>query len=189
LLRFTGTNVEEPAEKLVLELSDGKYSYLGNLIMVIVVLALIVGLIILTIRFLAHKNSSWYQARSVRHMGGIGVGQNKSVQLVKIGSNLFVVGVGDNVQLLEKIDDKTEIDLIMQSLNAPANLPGRGWIASIQRWMDARRHATSSQENRESPEAHSFQELFHSKMQQVGQQRTQLREMLNDDNTKDGTRR
>ena len=161
-------------------------SNIGSLITVIIVLALIVGLIVLLIRFLAHKNNSWHQARSIRHLGGIGVGQNKSVQLVKIGNSVYVVGVGEDVRLLEKIEDQQEIEAILQSLNVQPALSGIGILSAIQKGMDSFRKTTASKEDRVSPEAESFQELFHSKMQQVGGRRARLKELLDEDDTTDG---
>src|SRR5690606_3531265 len=71
------------------------FSMIGTLITFFIVLAIIIGLIIFTLKFLAQKNQAWSQAKSLRHLGGIAVGQNKSVQLIKIGSHVYVVGVGE----------------------------------------------------------------------------------------------
>ena len=46
---------------------------------------------------------------SIRSLGGVPLGQNKSIQIVEIGHSLFVVGVGENIQLLDKIIDADEV--------------------------------------------------------------------------------
>ena len=164
-------------------------SSIGSLFTVIVVLALIVGLIILVLRFIAKKNRTWFQAKSIRNLGGIGVGQNKSVQLVKIGSSIYVVGVGEDVRLLDKIEDEVEIDLILQSLNGPSTFDGRGMFTTFQSWLANRSKTTVSRDDSISSEAESFQELFHSKMQQIGNKRSKLKDYLSEDERTDGSNR
>lgn len=164
------------------------FSMIGTLITFFIVLAIIIGLIIFTLKFLAQKNQAWSQAKSLRHLGGIAVGQNKSVQLIKIGSHVYVVGVGENVQLLEKIEDEVEIETILTAVNTQ-NFSGHGMITGIKKWISDRRATTSSQDQQASPEAESFQELFHSKIQQISGNRQQLKTLLEEDNKMDGKER
>lgn len=164
------------------------FSMIGTLITFFIVLAIIIGLIIFTLKFLAQKNQAWSQAKSLRHLGGIAVGQNKSVQLIKIGSHVYVVGVGENVQLLEKIEDEVEIETILTAVNTQ-NFNGHGMITGIKKWISDRRATTSSQDQQASPEAESFQELFHSKIQQISGNRQQLKTLLEEDNKMDGKER
>jgi flagellar protein FliO/FliZ len=158
---------------------------IGNIVTVIFVLILIIGLIILLIRFLAHKNNSWFASRSIRHMGGVGLGQNKSVQMVKVGNSLYVVGVGENISLLDKIDEQEEIDAIFQSLNSAQSLSGKGILAYISKSLNFRREKSLPLDNNDPSAASSFQEIFHHKMQQVSERRQKLKEILEDDNQSD----
>ncbi|MDT2247325.1 flagellar biosynthetic protein FliO [Paenibacillus larvae] len=52
-------------------------------------------------------------------MGGVPLGQNKSIQIVEIGQSLYIVGVGDNIQLLEKVDNPDQVALITAQLTGP----------------------------------------------------------------------
>lgn len=158
----------------------------GSWFMVIVVLALIVGLIVLLIRYLAYKNNSWFQGRSLRHLGGVGVGQNKSVQLIKVSDTIYVIGVGNDVELLDKIEDAAEVNKILESLSTPPMVPGSNLLAKLTNWMESRKKLTVSKDESTSPEAESFQELFHSKLQQVGSRRANLKDLLDDDKKTDG---
>lgn len=45
------------------------------------------------------------------------MGANKSVQLIKVGNRIFVVGVGENIQLLKEIDDSEEYSQIIKEHN------------------------------------------------------------------------
>lgn len=161
---------------------------IGNIITVIVVLILIIGLIVLLIRFLAQKNNSWFSSRSIRHLGGVGLGQNKSVQMVKIGNCLYVVGVGEDVRLLEKIDEQEEIDAIFQSLNSAPTLSGKGILAYLSKSINFRRQNSFPLDEKDPSAVSSFQEIFHNKMQQVSDQRQQLKNVLKDDNRTDGNK-
>ena len=44
---------------------------------------------------------------------GTTLGANRSVQLIKIGNQLLIVGVGENIQLLKEIDDEQEYEQII----------------------------------------------------------------------------
>lgn len=161
---------------------------IGNIVTVIVVLILIIGLIVLLIRFLAHKNNSWFSSRSIRHLGGVGLGQNKSVQMVKIGNSLYVVGVGEDVRLLEKIDEQSEIDAIFQTMNAAPTISGKGLLSYLSKSFNFRRQKSHPLDDRDPVAASSFQEIFHNKMQQVSEQRKQLKNILEDNNDTDGNK-
>lgn len=161
---------------------------IGNVVTVIAVLILIIGLIVLLIRFLAHKNNSWFSARSIRHLGGVGLGQNKSVQMVKIGNSLYVLGVGEDVRLLEKIDEQSEIDAIFQSLNSAPTISGKGLLSYLSKSLSFRRQRSLPLDDRNHSAASSFQEIFHNKMQRVSEQRQQLKNVLEDNNDTDGNK-
>ena len=49
-------------------------------------------------------------------MGGHSLGGNRSLQLMMIGKTLYILGVGNDVQLLRMIEPGDEQDSILQSL-------------------------------------------------------------------------
>ena len=51
------------------------------------------------------RNRGWGTNRALRSLGGIPLGQNKSLQVVELSGRVYVVGVGDSITLLDKIDD------------------------------------------------------------------------------------
>ncbi|MGJ9381421.1 flagellar biosynthetic protein FliO [Salipaludibacillus sp. CF4.18] len=90
-----------------------------NLFFLTLQLFLALGVVILGIyvvlRFI-NKRSQNVQGNSlVRNIGGVGVGTNRSVQVVHIGSRVLIVGVGETVQLLKEIDDPDELEVILKS--------------------------------------------------------------------------
>ncbi|MFD1360350.1 flagellar biosynthetic protein FliO [Lentibacillus salinarum] len=93
--------------------SPGTGSLLMNIVKMIFALLLVLGLIYLLLKFLHNRNKRFQQVKGLENMGGVSVGPNKSVQVVRIGSKVFLIGVGENVQLLEEItDDETKKELV-----------------------------------------------------------------------------
>lgn len=81
-------------------------------------LAIVLALIYFLLKFLNRRNKLFQQVKTLENMGGIAVGQNKSIQIVRIGSTLYVVGVGENVELLQEITDEEVKEEILSSNNS-----------------------------------------------------------------------
>ncbi|MCA0170561.1 flagellar biosynthetic protein FliO [Bacillus sp. RAR_GA_16] len=73
----------------------------------------VVGLIYLLIRFLSKRQQKLQHHSVFTPIGGTPLGNNKSVQMVKVGDSLYMIGVGDNVNLLKEIEDKDEVEHIL----------------------------------------------------------------------------
>ena len=111
---------EQPEELPAPESTDRSLaSIIGALIFYTL---LIVGLIYLLIRFLATRQRSLQTNQLVQVMGGGSVGQQKSVQLVKVGNQVLVVGVGEEVTLLKEIDDEVEKARLMEAMEQQSEL-------------------------------------------------------------------
>ncbi len=52
------------------------------------------------------------QHRMMKNVGGLSLGQHKSIQLVVIGGSYYLIGVGDEVRLLKEITDPKEIEAL-----------------------------------------------------------------------------
>ncbi|MGM8211742.1 flagellar biosynthetic protein FliO [Virgibacillus sp. W0430] len=86
--------------------TDGKGSLVFDIIKMGVALLIVLGLIYALLKLLNKRNKLYEHVKAMENLGGISVGQNKSIQIVRIGSALYVVGVGDNVELLKEITDE-----------------------------------------------------------------------------------
>lgn len=75
------------------------------------------ALLYFLLKFLNKKNQAYQKGHIISNLGGTSVGSNKSIQIVKIGSKLYIVGVGENVQLLSEITDPEEIERMLQDHN------------------------------------------------------------------------
>ncbi|WP_249862813.1 flagellar biosynthetic protein FliO [Paenibacillus konkukensis] len=147
---------------------------------VIFFLIVIIGIFFVIIKFVSQKNKILF-GRSLRSLGGVPLGPNKSIQVVEIGKSLYIVGVGDNVQLLEKIEDEEEAAYITEMLtssamNAPAFETLSGWLGKLGKKRD---------QTEEADITASFQEVFHHKMQHLSDRKKRVDELLSDDNNKD----
>ncbi|WP_243386871.1 flagellar biosynthetic protein FliO [Bacillus kexueae] len=89
-------------------------------------------LIYLLMRFLKSKNRLFQGSSYIELLGGTSLGQNRSIQLVKVGDRVFVLGVGDSIQLLKEIDEDEEIERIKaekeQAFKSPVEEKVKNWF-------------------------------------------------------------
>ena len=103
----------ETIEEGPASVSVGLLEYIKVLLSLIVVL----GILIFVLRFLNKRNQNYQQNSIIRNLGGHSVGSQKSVQLLHIGNQIYVVGVGEDVQLLQVISDPQEIEQMIALYN------------------------------------------------------------------------
>src|SRR5690625_2607768 len=80
-------------------------SFAFNVIKMIVALLFVLGLIYVILIILRKRNKLVQQHDIIENLGGIPLGQNKSIQIIRIGSHVYAVGVGDNIELMLEITD------------------------------------------------------------------------------------
>jgi flagellar protein FliO/FliZ len=78
----------------------------------------VVVLLYFLLKFINRKNRVFNTSQLVENLGGTSLGANRSVQIIKAGNQLFVIGVGESIQLLKEIDDPEEYRHIIQEYNA-----------------------------------------------------------------------
>ncbi|AND39403.1 MULTISPECIES: flagellar biosynthetic protein FliO [Cytobacillus] len=76
-----------------------------------------IGLLYALLKFINKKSKVYNRSQLVENLGGTALGANRSVQLIKVGNRIFVVGVGENIQLLKEIDDSEEYSQIIKEHN------------------------------------------------------------------------
>lgn len=103
--------VNEEQQQLSFAEPPSLLSLFGKLVFA---LAIIIALIYLFVRFIGKRTRSFSTNHSLQNIGGVPLGTNRSIQIVKVGERLLIVGVGDTIQLLKEIDDKKEIELILK---------------------------------------------------------------------------
>lgn len=102
---------------------DNGGSIVFDLIKMVFALLLVLALIYLLLKFLNKRNKIFQSVKALENVGGISVGQNKSIQIIRIGSRIYVVGVGDNVELLHEITNENEkLELLHSNQFQPKSL-------------------------------------------------------------------
>ncbi|WP_136604714.1 flagellar biosynthetic protein FliO [Paenibacillus dokdonensis] len=166
--------------------SPGNYSL--YLVYVTVVLAVIVALIILLIRFLGKKNKTWFTSRAVRTLGAVGLGPNKSLQVIEIGSSLYLVGVGEDIRLVDKITDQDEVRIIMEAFEQEANAQSGAFSPLLEKLASKLRKQGPVSEDIELEDTSSFHEVFDEKLRKMSNRKEKMEELLREDNTTDRLR-
>ncbi|MGD7043694.1 flagellar biosynthetic protein FliO [Jeotgalibacillus proteolyticus] len=109
---FPGGNNEDsqnqppaPAE----ETADGDPVTWITYLKLIAALGFVLVLLYALLKFVNSKTRNFQQSVLIQNMGGTGLGGNRSVQIVKIAGNYYVLGVGEEVHLIKEVTDSEEI--------------------------------------------------------------------------------
>ncbi|MCT8139833.1 flagellar biosynthetic protein FliO [Anaerobacillus sp. CMMVII] len=98
-------------------------------------LAVIILMIYALIRFIGKRTQSYQTHRTLQNIGGVHVGTNRSIQLVRVGKRVLVVGVGETIQLLKEIDDENEINTILEDFEVQE---GQQNLSSFVTWAQTK---------------------------------------------------
>jgi len=105
------------------------------LIKMIVSLTFIILMITLVLKFWAQKTRGIQSRGPFLVLGGCPLGTNRSIQAVMIGKSIYLLGVGENVQLIREITEGEEYQHILNSFEeqeVPASFFGSGdWFNKI----------------------------------------------------------
>lgn len=102
---------------LLQEESVGTTSLFFNVIKMLVALLFVLGLIYGILLILKKRNKLLQHHDLLENLGGISLGQNKSLQLIRIGSHIYVVGVGEHVDLMLEITEPEVLDALLNQEN------------------------------------------------------------------------
>jgi flagellar protein FliO/FliZ len=133
---------------------------------VLLSLALVIGLLVYVLKFLNKKNIAYQQNNMLQSLGGVSVGPQKSVQIVKVGNRVLVVGVGDDVKLLADIDDEVEVGHLLalyeDQYNQPASKP---YIFQL---LSRNKEKQTNDVDEDKP----FSEMLNSRLSEIKKQRS-----------------
>lgn len=108
---------------------------------------LILILIYALIKFLALRQKSLQPNQAIKLMGGTPLGNNKSLQLVKVGDQLLLIGVGDQVTLLKEFLNEEEIKNIEENLTNQPSALSNSLTSFLKEKMNDRKKQSNSFEN------------------------------------------
>lgn len=169
---------EEPSFKTT---SPGEL--LGNLVWVMVALGIVIVLIVLLSKWLSKRSKIWGVNRALRSLGGTPLGQNSSLQVVELSGRIYVVGVGQNVTLLDKIDDPLQVEELLAAFDREASQSfnmGKFNLSSIAKWKEARQGNTRKEQNETTIQDNNFEDLLQNQLNQRTMRNEQLKQLIKD---------
>lgn len=131
------------------EYEDSSPSLAWTLVKMVFSLLFVLALIYFLLRFINKRNKMFSRVKTLENLGGLSLGTNRSIQIVRIANRYYVVGVGDNVDLLTEITDEATIEEINQNQNEFQN---QGFIPSLKKT------------NVDSKSSIQFQQLFSNEL-------------------------
>ncbi|MFJ7404871.1 MULTISPECIES: flagellar biosynthetic protein FliO [unclassified Lysinibacillus] len=142
------------------------WEYIKMVLALIFVVALFYGLM----KFLNKRNLTFQRNQMVQNLGGLSLGAQKSVQLLQIGKSLYLVGVGDDVQLLREITDPQEVEALLSIYNEKQEYAATSpYIAEVFSKLKRKNNQNSSTLQKQD----SFGELFEKKISEIKQERSE----------------
>lgn len=173
-----GISYAQDGDELPVFQGGSSLSVFWMILRVILFLVVIIGIFLVIMKTVSQKGKLFRADRSLRTIGGVGLGQNKSVQLVQIGNALYVLGVGEEVGLVDKITDEAEIRFILDNLH-PAPAAGTGSFPAVGDWLKGLgKNRSSSEELDVTP---SFQAVFQEKMMKMANRQKKVEELITED--------
>ncbi len=127
-------------------------------------LAVVIFLINALLKFVNKRSRSFQQHSTIENIGGVGLGANRSVQVVKVGRKLFLVGVGETVQLIKEIEDPEEIKEITESVQPQQILDQP--VSQAADWVKNLISATNRKE-KEAGDKKNFHNMLNREMKEV----------------------
>lgn len=138
---------------------DDNGSLVFDLIKMAFALLLVLALIYLLLKFLSKRNKIFSQVKALENVGGISVGQNKSIQIIRIANRMYVVGVGDNVELLHEITNENEREELLQ-LNQTNEFQAGSFVTSFFQQKKNDKGSTNQPKN-------DFKNLFATELDKI----------------------
>ncbi|WP_082892765.1 flagellar biosynthetic protein FliO [Rossellomorea aquimaris] len=133
----------------------------------ILALIFVVALIYILLKFINQKGRSFQQTKIINHLGGTPLGGNRSVQIVKVGNQVLVLGVGEDIQLLKEVQDEKEKEEILSFYHeSPSQMADAKNVLST--WLG--KGPSSSQKD----SGNSFQSLLKSQLDEMSKGRKKL---------------
>lgn len=141
-------------------------------------LVFVIGLLFALLKFVNRKNRLYDKNRLMKNMGGISLGQHKSVQLVVVGESYYLIGVGEDIRLLKEITDKDEIEKLIEFYGEDHVDTGMGWLDRLL--------AMKKQPKKENNQTTDFSNVFNTRLDEMKEERQRhIRQLTEKERDKD----
>jgi flagellar protein FliO/FliZ len=113
---------KEPAKEQIEEISIVPYvfKFIGSFI-------LIIALLFFVLKYLSKKTKMYQAGGPIHALGGHSLGNNRSLQMVMIGETLYIVGVGEDVNLIRTIPPGEEQTKLLEAMAVKPSDPVSNW--------------------------------------------------------------
>ncbi|KFZ43330.1 flagella biosynthesis protein FliZ [Anoxybacillus flavithermus] len=129
--------------------------------------AFVVLLLYALLKWLNKQNRFYERKGLIQHLGGTSLGMNRTIQIVKVGRRVFVVGVGESIHLLKEITDEQEIEELLKQHEARLDsLLDKNVWKSLQSFLQRKTNEPR------------FRQLFDRELQQLAEKRKQAMRAL-----------
>lgn len=108
---------EQEADNKTVDESSAVGVTIWDFLKMIIATLFVIALLYFLLKFINRKSHGYKDSQLIQNLGGTSLGANRSVQMIKVGERVLVVGVGENIQLLKEIEDKEEARQIIQDYN------------------------------------------------------------------------
>ncbi|MGG1399045.1 flagellar biosynthetic protein FliO [Bacillus salipaludis] len=143
---------ENPTPQAIKAEDNGSPSLFPLFIKFVVSFILVIGLLVVLLRFLSKRSSIMQSSGPVLPLGSQVLGNNRSLQVVLIGQTIYILGVGENITLVRSISQGEEFQQLLKSFeNQPDAVSTKDFIDDSKKiWNSVfRKHLQNiRQENR-----------------------------------------
>ncbi|MCA0969129.1 flagellar biosynthetic protein FliO [Halobacillus litoralis] len=149
-------------------------SLVGTIVRLVAVLLLVLGLIYGLLKFFNQKNKLFSRNRTMENLGGMNLAPNRSIQAVRVGEQVFILGVGDTVQMVTEVtDEKTKTSL----LNREDNQQKPASFNNLLKPLKASKESTADS----ATSTAQFQELFENQLNDMKKKTKEARRQKQED--------
>jgi len=155
-----------------------------DVIWVLFVLAVIIAMIILILKFLGKRSRGWGTSPLLRSLGGYPLGTNKSVQVIEFGGRIYVLGGGENITMLDAITDSETVAALLarhEALTETAGPPLAEWLQL--RMRKARKPQMESSANADGRS--QFQQALEERLKELADRRQRAEQLLGEKSSED----
>ncbi|MGV3467025.1 MAG: flagellar biosynthetic protein FliO [Heyndrickxia sp.] len=142
-----------------------------DVVKMIFALILVIALLYYLLKFINKKSRNYQQNRIVQNFGGTSLGGNRSLQIVKAGKRILIIGVGEDIRLLKEIDDQQEIEEFIQQFDAEMerSMEPRDIVSKLSKRINSLKKNTET--TKQQP---SFQNLLKEQLTNIKKDRKNM---------------
>jgi flagellar protein FliO/FliZ len=145
---------------------------IGDIVKMIFALIFVIALLYVLLKFINKRSRSYQNNRLIQNFGGTPLGGNKSLQIVKAGKRILILGVGEDIHLVKEIADEEEVRDFVDQYNQKLEqtMEPRDWVSkAVNVWK--KRH-----QNRQA--ASSFGKLLKTQINTMKKDRSMVMKEL-----------